>query len=333
MVQRTFSRRHLASVGVALLWSLTCIPTGSTAQDTAKDCAVFEQLYDQSGLTFKWTRGQCCNADSGIGDGHITCNDAGRIVQAYLPMQGFTGCIPEIRGLDQLQQIYLYSNQLTGFVPSFTGMLNLQWISFWNNSLTGPIPPSLSTLVNLVRVYLDANHLTGPIPDLRGLTKLDYGEFYRNNLTGSVDSKMPAQLGHCYLTYDNTNPGLYSCTQDYPATCLDRGDVIRRADPCPQQPPPAEEPNQVCLPGGPASAPASAPSASATVTAAASSNVTATAGSPSRTTAPVAAPTQGDPGPAASTGSTSSTTKTGSASRKSVFAFVTLFAILLSTCM
>ena len=75
----------------------------------------------------------------------------------------FTGPIPALQGLGNLNWFSASNNLLTGQLPSLQGLSVLQIFTASNNRLTGPIP-SLNGLANLSRFGIGFNQLSGTMP-------------------------------------------------------------------------------------------------------------------------------------------------------------------------
>ncbi|KXS21289.1 hypothetical protein M427DRAFT_40877 [Gonapodya prolifera JEL478] len=182
----------------ATLFLLLALSHHASAQNQAADCAVFENLYAQVNKDLPWPKGNCCGW--AISDRQaVTCTSNatdGRIVEAFFTNVSFPGAtIPPLASLDRVQQL-----------------------SLDDNMLTGQIPP-LASLIRLRQLWLDHNNLTGPIPDMSGINNLATIVLYYNNLTGNVDNVFPQSVSTCTITFDETNPGLYTCNNSYPDNC------------------------------------------------------------------------------------------------------------------
>jgi len=109
---------------------------------------------------------------------------------------GLTGKLPIVSKLSAkctgLKFYECYRNAFTGNIPSLTGLTNLERFVAYENSLTGSIPDligpnGLGATNKLTNFRVDANQLTGTIPELTGLTALE--EFYcgfNSDIAGSI---------------------------------------------------------------------------------------------------------------------------------------------------
>jgi Leucine-rich repeat (LRR) protein len=108
----------------------------------------------------------------------------------------FTGPIPDISSLTELQYLHLNNS---GFSGSFTwkslqNMKGLILLSLGDNPLSpSPIPNDVIQLTNLDWLYLSNCNIQGTIPAGIGtLTKLINLEFADNNMTGEI----PTEIGN-----------------------------------------------------------------------------------------------------------------------------------------
>lgn len=74
------------------------------------------------------------------------------------------GTIHVLQNMTCLTEIWLHSNAFSGPVPDLSPLRNLQSLSLRDNQLTGVIPPSLLNLTTLRIVNLTNNLLQGPTP-------------------------------------------------------------------------------------------------------------------------------------------------------------------------
>ncbi|KXS09659.1 hypothetical protein M427DRAFT_217177 [Gonapodya prolifera JEL478] len=165
----------------------------AAGQTQAADCAVFETIYTNSRMTIPWTRGACCGYMS-LRGASVTCTN-NRVVTASFSGQTLLGAIPPLAGLTQLTSLDLSSNLFSGTIPALTALTQLRTLRLNTNALTGAIP-NLSKLAALREVQLSGNMLAG-----------------------NIDGLLPTGLTTCGLVAAGSNPGLYTCTKDFPAAC------------------------------------------------------------------------------------------------------------------
>jgi len=111
-----------------------------------------------------------------------------------LELNGFSGPVPFLGSMTNMQRIYLFANSLTGPFPAeIVAMTNLEQLLVSQNKLTGAIPPGIGNLTKLRELWLNANQMTGPVPDEIGnLTNLEELDLSSNLFTGSI----PASIGN-----------------------------------------------------------------------------------------------------------------------------------------
>ena len=98
----------------------------------------------------------------------VTCNEQGFVTDIRLDGKGLTGTVPN----------YIHNNSLHF----------LERLSLGNNDLTGTIPPSITSLTNLITLNLEQNSLDGTIPDLP--TRLKHLYLNGNNFHGNLPSSI-----------------------------------------------------------------------------------------------------------------------------------------------
>ncbi|CAL9207045.1 unnamed protein product [Musa hybrid cultivar] len=107
----------------------------------------------------------------------ITCSNGSkiRVVALNLSSMGLSGSLsPLIARMTALTDISFAYNNFTGPIPDLSKLKNLQKLHLQNNQLTGVIPPSLANLSQLRELYLENNNLTGEIPQRLFRKGLDF---------------------------------------------------------------------------------------------------------------------------------------------------------------
>jgi Leucine-rich repeat (LRR) protein len=105
----------------------------------------------------------------------------------------FSGYLPHLNYLHQLEVLDLSKNSLQGTIPdTLTNCSNLKKLVLYNNLLEGKIPPKVGFLSKLALLNLAENNLTGSIPPTLNNTQLKKIGLPDNQLTGSV----PHELGY-----------------------------------------------------------------------------------------------------------------------------------------
>ncbi|KAL5208512.1 hypothetical protein ABZP36_032947, partial [Zizania latifolia] len=110
-----------------------------------------------------------------------------------LSHNSFTGPLPLIRNLQQLQIFSLYNNHLDGIIPNdaFTNCSGLTYLDLGENFLTGLIPTKMGFLPNLTHLFLDSNYLTGTIPPTLGnASSLVTIQLRNNKLQGNIPDEL-----------------------------------------------------------------------------------------------------------------------------------------------
>ncbi|KXS19316.1 carbohydrate-binding module family 18 protein [Gonapodya prolifera JEL478] len=143
---------RLRIISIAALLALAAGPSAVRAQ---ADCAPFEQLYTQSGLTFPWPQGQCCQRTREFGYPWFSCTADMKVQVANVCCQGFKGAIPaSLSGLTQLQTLILSTNGLSGSIPNLSGLTMLTDLELSANNLTGNVDGLLPTTLSKCQITL-----------------------------------------------------------------------------------------------------------------------------------------------------------------------------------
>ncbi|KAH7526062.1 hypothetical protein ACOSP7_019301 [Xanthoceras sorbifolium] len=74
------------------------------------------------------------------------------------------GSIAVIQSMTYLTEVWLHGNRFTGPIPDLSGLSNLNYLSLRDNQLTGTVPFSVVNLPNLAKLNLTNNLLQGPTP-------------------------------------------------------------------------------------------------------------------------------------------------------------------------
>ncbi|XP_043720542.1 receptor protein kinase TMK1-like [Telopea speciosissima] len=109
-------------------------------------------------------------------EGGIPASFDGSLIQS-LWLNGQTtklnGSIQVLQNMTSLTEVWLHSNAFTGPLPDVSGLENLQSFSVRDNQLTGPVPDSLVSLPSLKSVNLTNNWLQGPTPKFPSSVSVD----------------------------------------------------------------------------------------------------------------------------------------------------------------
>ncbi|KXS17407.1 L domain-like protein [Gonapodya prolifera JEL478] len=209
-----------------LTLALVLLCGGCTGQ--TPDCLEIESLLDASAVPIPWTRGQCCTyftpLDVPATFRGFNCS-GGRVERASLALMNLKGPLPPLTNLTELELLDVTANNFTGPFPSLRGLTKLKFLYARGNNFT-TFPPELPDLVALQNVQLYNNSISGPLPNLTNLTQLFVFWVDGNNLSGSVDYLLPPSLRFCRLTFGDTNPGLFTATDQVPPACLSEGQVL-----------------------------------------------------------------------------------------------------------
>ncbi|KAJ3337197.1 hypothetical protein HDU93_001439 [Gonapodya sp. JEL0774] len=216
--------------------SFSCI----FAQSQREDCAVWEDVYNQSGVAVPWPIGECCGyRDTSSYSRSIICDLNNRTMFVTLPAAGLKGQLPSLASQTSLQALYLSNNNLTGPIPDLPYLPKplIYLLGLDGNSFTGSIPATLANQKALITLTLSKNRLTGTVPDLSNLTGLASLTLFDNLLSGNVDGRVPQGLVTCILYIPGTNDGnkdLYSCApNNLPRACLFSGNLNAFGPDCP----------------------------------------------------------------------------------------------------
>ncbi|KAL1550410.1 putative LRR receptor-like serine/threonine-protein kinase [Salvia divinorum] len=135
------------------------------AKTDAKDVSSLSVLRAMFAQT-EWTKegGDPCIPTSW---GWVSCSSTAppRISKIVLSGKNMTGEIPrELKNLEALTELWLDGNSFTGTIPDMSGLVNLQILHLENNQLTGSLPSYLGNLPYLQELYVQNNSLSGEIP-------------------------------------------------------------------------------------------------------------------------------------------------------------------------
>ncbi|CAL5366260.1 unnamed protein product [Camellia sinensis] len=129
----------------------------------------------------------------------VSISNASKLHRLEMPKNKFTGKVPNLAGLHNLDRLILTGNQLglgeaddLNFISSLINATNLQVLGVNINYFGCKLPESIGNLSsNLQVLYLDNNQIFGSIPagivNLVGLQSLDVQV---NQLTGSIPSEI-----------------------------------------------------------------------------------------------------------------------------------------------
>jgi Leucine-rich repeat (LRR) protein len=117
----------------------------------------------------------------------------------------FTGPIPAMDRLLNLDRILLQNNHFESSIPSSFGKLtSLRLFKLSNNNLTGPIPSSFSDLVKIEELELANNTMTGRLPNFSPLVSLRILDLSHNNFIGFIpDFSSSLKLNYTNLSFNS----------------------------------------------------------------------------------------------------------------------------------
>ncbi|KXS17408.1 hypothetical protein M427DRAFT_133526 [Gonapodya prolifera JEL478] len=136
----------------------------------------------------------------------------------------------------------MIANDFSGPFPDISGMTNLTQLHARANRFT-TMPVGIETLVGLRNLHFYLNNVTGPFPNLTALKDLFTLWVHDNFMSGNVDGLIPRSVSVCRLTFNNTNPDLYTLTRDVPPSCFFENQVIRNPNDLVPSPAAAPAPN------------------------------------------------------------------------------------------
>jgi len=128
------------------------------------------------------------NASSLAGQISSSLGNLTFLYELDLSNNSFTGPLPLLGGLQQLQYLFLNNNNLSGSIPDeLTNSSILASLDLSSNLLVGSIPPKLGLLSKLTYLKLRSNRLEGSIPsELGQLLKLKTLLLDGNRLSGEI---------------------------------------------------------------------------------------------------------------------------------------------------
>jgi Leucine-rich repeat (LRR) protein len=109
-----------------------------------------------------------------------------------LANNSFSGPIPLLNKLQNLNKLALWGNHLEGVIPDgITNCSNLVELDLSENNLVGAIPPKIGFLTKLKGILLYNNYLAGVIPPALGkISTLEIVDLSINNLSGSIPNEV-----------------------------------------------------------------------------------------------------------------------------------------------
>ncbi|KAM5587555.1 receptor-like protein EIX1 [Rosa sericea] len=110
------------------------------------------------------------------------------LVTADFSNSGFTGSIPEVSLLKDLETLELQQNSLSGPFPTTIGnLLHLQALHLSENSISGSLPTSIGNLLQLRTLDLSQNSISGPLPaSIGNLFHLEALDLSKNKISGPL---------------------------------------------------------------------------------------------------------------------------------------------------
>ncbi|XP_074568418.1 leucine-rich repeat receptor-like serine/threonine-protein kinase At2g14510 [Curcuma longa] len=133
-----------------------------------------------------WSGDPCMPRDySWVG---VTCSYLRqiRVVSLNLSSMGLSGSIsPYISNLTALTNVSLANNNFTGHIPNLSRLRNLEKLHLQDNQFTGTITLSFVNLTKLQELYIENNNLTGDIPPSLFRNGLDFRYSPGNNFSSA----------------------------------------------------------------------------------------------------------------------------------------------------
>ncbi|KAD7117596.1 hypothetical protein E3N88_04864 [Mikania micrantha] len=143
------------------------------------------------------------------------------------------GSLDVLQNMTQLKEVWLHGNLFSGPLPDLSGLNGLQNLSLRDNSLTGPVPESLIGLQSLKVVNLTNNLLQGPTPSFDKSVAVDLSginSFCLPNPGVACDDRVNALLaitksvGYPQIFADNWK-GNNPCDSWLGITCSSGGNI------------------------------------------------------------------------------------------------------------
>ncbi|PRQ29561.1 putative leucine-rich repeat-containing, plant-type, leucine-rich repeat domain, L [Rosa chinensis] len=118
------------------------------------------------------------------------------LVTAEFDFSEFTGSIPEVSLLKDLETLELSRNSLSGPFPiSIGNLLHLQALHLSENPISGSVPTSIGNLLQLRTLSLSQNSISGPLPaSIGNLFHLETLDLSQNSISGPL----PASIGNLF---------------------------------------------------------------------------------------------------------------------------------------
>ncbi|XP_042515981.1 probable leucine-rich repeat receptor-like protein kinase At1g35710 [Macadamia integrifolia] len=142
----------------------------------------------------------------------ITCNEAGRVTEIYLPFYNLQGKLNKLNfsSFQNLFRLNLGSNSLYGTIPENIGMLSeLTHLYLYSNSISGKFPSSLANLTRLLELDVSGNEISGEIDGylLTSWSKLSSVKLDNNLFQGKILSIIGklSDLNILSLSYNRFN--------------------------------------------------------------------------------------------------------------------------------
>lgn len=156
-----------------------------------------------------WLTTSFWGSDEPVGKwfGVTTDITTGRVTKLELYANNMHGQIPDLSGLDAIQEMDLRSNSLSGTIPASIGSLtSLTHLYLSANMFSGGIPETIGFLINLERLYISYASISGTIPETIGkLKKLERLDLSENSLSGKAPRSLRnlTRLQVLYLSHNS----------------------------------------------------------------------------------------------------------------------------------
>ncbi|KAG6772404.1 receptor protein kinase TMK1-like [Populus alba x Populus x berolinensis] len=158
-------------------------------------------------------------------------NQLTKLQRLGLQRNQFTGALPSLSGLSELQSVYLDFNQFDS-IPSdcFDGLASLQFLALdannFNASTGWSFPEGLQDSAQLTNLSCMSCNLAGPLPYFLGaLSSLQNLRLSGNNLSGEIPASFKRSTSLRNLWLNNQNGGGLSGTLDV-VTTMDSVNVL-----------------------------------------------------------------------------------------------------------
>lgn len=129
--------------------------------------------------------------------------------------RGFSGEVPDMHELTDLEFLDIGRNRFGGDCPSFAGLRRIKYIDISRNELSGTVPP-MGGHPALQYLLLNHNALTGSLPSLNECPDLHSIDVSHNKLSGELPSFTLPQLAFLDASHNKLSGTIQYAVRDPP---------------------------------------------------------------------------------------------------------------------